>query len=168
MPILKAAIADVPSICTLVNNAYRGEDSKKGWTTEADLLDGTRINEPTLLRYFNNQAVTLLKYVENGIIEGCVYLEIRVPHLYLGMLCVNPVDQNKGTGKKLLIAAEGFAVANNLKIIIMTVISTRQELITWYQRRGYVLTGEKEPFHYGTKFGIPKQPIELVVLEKQL
>ena len=88
--------------------------------------------------------------------------------LYLGMLCVNPAGQNKGTGKKLLIAAEEFAAANKLKTILMTVISTRHELISWYQRRGYVLTGEKEPFHYGTKFGIPRQAIELVVLEKTL
>ena len=160
--------ADIPVISLLVNSAYRGEDSKKGWTTEADLLDGTRIDEQTLTRYFKNSAITLLKFVAEDKIEGCVYLEIIKGKLYLGMLSVNPIIQNKGIGKALLTAAEHFATANNLKIIYMTVISTRHELLNWYKRKGYVLTGETLPFHNGTRFGIPRQPIELVVLEKHL
>ena len=68
----------------------------------------------------------------------------------------------------LLAAAEDFAFDNNLMTIVMTVISTRHELINWYERRGYMLTGERLPFHHGTRFGIPRQPIELVTLEKQV
>ena len=168
MAVLKAGPADIPLLVALVNSAYRGESSKKGWTTEANLLDGTRIDEQTLLQYFKNQAITLLKFIDADKINGCVYLEIRKEKLYLGMLSVNPEIQNKGIGKILLAAAEDFAFDNNLKTIIMTVIYTRHELISWYERRGYILTGEKEPFHHGTRFGVPRRPIELVTLEKQL
>ena len=99
MPISKADITDVSSICALVNNAYRGEESKNGWTTEAHLLEGIRINGQTLMKYFQNPAVTILKFVENDKIDGCVYLETRVDKLYLGMLCVTPLLQNKALVK---------------------------------------------------------------------
>jgi len=150
-----------------VNSAYRGETSKKGWTTEADLLDGIRIDEATLLKYFEDPRVTILKNTnEEGRITGCVYLEKREPKLYVGMFSVSPVLQGNGVGRNLLLAAEDYAKQLNCSIITMTVISTRTELISWYERRGFKPTGETVPFHDGTKFGIPKQAIELIVMEK--
>ena len=169
MPIIKAAITDVSDLNVLVNLCYRGETSKKGWTTEADLLDGSRIDEETLRGYFENPDVILLKNTdETGKITACVYLEVRFPKLYIGMFGVSPLLQGKGIGKELLIAAESYAKQLNCHTLTMTVISTRLELIEWYQRRGFKPTGEKLPFHEGTRFGIPKQPIELIVMEKEI
>ena len=96
MAVLEAEIDDVPLLAALVNSAYRGESSKKGWTTEANLLDGSRIDEQTLSQYFKNPAITLLKFIDEDRIEGCVYLEIRKEKLYLGMLSVNPKCKIKG------------------------------------------------------------------------
>jgi len=101
-------------------------------------------------------------------IRGCVYLQKQEMKLYLGMLTVFPALQAKGIGKKLLKAAEVYATGQQCTIITMTVITIRHELIEWYQRHGYQPTGEKKPFLSNAKFRIPKQPLELMVLEKQL
>jgi GNAT superfamily N-acetyltransferase len=169
MPITKATAADVPQLNILVNSAYRGESSKKGWTTEANLLDGIRIDEETLLGYFDDPKITILKNTEDdGAITGCVYLEDRTPKLYVGMFSVSPDLQAKGTGRALLLAAEDFAREVNCPTLTMTVISTRHELISWYERRGFKATGEVIPFHDGTRFGVPREKIELIVMEKKV
>jgi len=84
------------------------------------------------------------------------------------MFSVSPLLQNKGIGRDLLFAAETYAEKLNCHTLTMTVISTRHELISWYERRGFKATGEIEPFHDGKKFGIPRQYIELIVLEKRI
>ena len=169
MAITKATLTDVAGLAVLVNTAYRGEESQKGWATEAHLLDGQRIDQEMLTDYINNPDITILKYTnDEGVLEACVHLELKPGKLYLGMLSVLPHLQDKGIGRQLLRAGEEFAHANNRSVIVMTVISSRLELINWYERRGYVPTGEIVPFHADTRFGIPKAPIELVVLEKKL
>lgn len=169
MPITKATLADVPELNALINSAYRGEESKKGWTTESDLIGGIRIDEPMLIDYLNNDAITLLKYVnEDGIIIGSVYLEVKIDKLYLGMFSVSPTLQNGGVGRALIEEAEVIAKQLGLHTISMTVIRSRKELISWYERRGYTFTGEIQPFHDHGRFGSPKELIELIVMEKQI
>lgn len=164
-----AAQHDVTALNKLVNSAYRGDASKKGWTTEADLLDGTRIDEAALRDLLNKPGTTILKYEENGVLLGCVELRLVNKNLYLGMLSVDPNTQGKGVGKQLLFAAEQHAKAQNCDKIFMTVISVRTELIDWYVRHGYAATGERKPFEVpDTRWGIPRQSLEFVVLEKKV
>lgn len=167
--IVKAISADAESINQLVNSAYRGDSSKQGWTTEADLLDGTRIDEAAVKELIEKTDTTILKYVEANQILGCVELRQEKGKLYLGMLSVAPNTQGKGIGKKLLHAGEDYAKSIGINTMIMTVISVRQELIDWYVRHGYQQTGERKPFVVpDTRWGIPKQELEFVVLEKKL
>ena len=151
----------------LVNSAYRGESSRAGWTTEADLLDGIRTDEDSLLAMIENPHATVLVCKdEAGSLAGCVYLEQLGRSLYLGMLTVSPLLQAKGIGKQLLYTAEDFAHSKGCTTIQMTVISLRAELIAWYERHGYHQTGEREPFPTEERFGIPKQRLEFVVMKK--
>jgi GNAT superfamily N-acetyltransferase len=169
MNILPATPGDVPQIVKLVNSAYRGESSKKGWTTEADLLDGVRTDEDSLLEMMKKPGAAFLKYVdENSRINGSVYLQKQQDKLYLGMLTVAPDIQAKGIGKQLLKASEDYALSVNCSSVMMTVISVRKELISWYERHGYKDTGKTEPFPTDVKFGIPKQQLEFIVMEKTL
>ncbi len=168
--ILIASEKDIQDLILLVNSAYRGESSKKGWTTEAELLDGLRTDEKSLNELFKKPGSVILKCTnEKSEIIGCVNLQSEKSSLYLGMLTVSPNLQGGGIGKKLLISSEEFAIANNFKSIVMTVISVRKELIAWYERHGYGKTGESKPFPTGDpSFGIPLKPLEFIVLEKKL
>ena len=170
MPVItQATLTDVPELNVLVNSAYRGESSKRGWTTEADLIGGARIDEQTLTGYMNDENIIILKHTdEEGNITGTVYLEVRTPKLYVGMFSVSPLLQNKGVGRALIEEAEVYARKHNCDTLTMTVISTRSELISWYERRGYKPTGEIQPFHAHGRFGDAKQHIELIVMEKDI
>ena len=116
---------DVPALVTLINSAYRGEASRKGWTTEADLLAGElRTDIPTLTELMNKPGAAILKYSpEEGNITGCVYLQKQERGLYLGMLTVSPELQGAGIGKQLLVAALIHAKKNDCPGIFMNVIS---------------------------------------------
>ena len=177
MPITPAVSADIPLLVQLVNSAYRGSaDALQGWTNESHLLSGNRIDAAGILELMNEPDAVILKYTDTletltdpaGTLTGCVYLQKRGDRLYLGLLCVAPALQGAGLGKELLTAALGYAGEKQCTAIYMTVISARHELVAWYERHGYQRTGETEPFHAGEKFGIQKQPLELVVLARKL
>lgn len=163
-----ATLQHVEELNLLVNSAYRGETSKQGWTTEADLLDGIRTDEEALQETIQRENSWILIYTnaENKIL-ACVHLEKHNEKLYLGMLTVVPPLQGKGTGKLLLSAAENFAKTLQCKSIYMTVITDRTELIAWYEKFGYVNTHELKPFpENNPRFGLPKKKLVFTVLEK--
>lgn len=160
---------DLIEIDLLVNSAFRGESSKRGWTTEEHLLDGIRTDLNQLNEIFIAIDNYMLKITDDHKIIGIVNLKRRDTDLYLGMLTVDPNLQNAGIGKQLLWAAEEVAAQCDRDTIAMTVISVRSELIAWYERHGYVLTGERAPFPMNNPaFGLPKVELEFVVLKKKL
>ncbi|SFE07229.1 Ribosomal protein S18 acetylase RimI [Chitinophaga sp. CF118] len=167
MTIEKISLTDVTELTDLINSAYRGEDSRKGWTSEGHLLEGTRINEQMLIEYLDKKDVTILKLTdESNRIIGTVYLELKGSKLYLGMLSVLPNVQNKRVGRVLLEEAENFAKQHHCTVITITVISARVELINWYERRGFIKSGQLQPFPVNADIGTPKEPLELVEMEK--
>ena len=167
--ITKSTIEDVFLLNTLINSAYRGESSKKGWTTEANILKGLRTTEQERTETIENTKNTILKFTDINQIIGCVLLVEKEQELYLGMLTVSPELQNSGVGKKLLQQAEIHALELGLPKIIMTVISVRDELIAWYKRNGYVDTGSREPFPVSdVHIPITEVPLEFIVLEKRV
>ena len=170
MEILAATLDDIPQLLRLVNGAFRGESSKKGWTTEADLLEGpARTDDENLREMLAAPGATMLKCpAGSGEIEACVYLCKRERGLYLGMLTVSPALQGAGIGKKLLQKAEEIARETASPAIYMTVFSARQELVAWYERHGYRPTGEVIPYVADHRFGVPTRDLEFVVLEKPI
>lgn len=170
MSILIANTNDIPAIVSLLDSAYRGEGSKAGWTSEADLFYGNkRTDEFRIRESMNIPGAIFLKFSnDQNIITGCVFLQKKKDKLYLGMLSVSPTAQAKGIGKQLLKEAEEYARKQNCSTIFMTVISIRQELITWYERHGYSKTGETLPFPNEESSSRPKENLEMIVLEKQV
>lgn len=165
-----ATIADISTLNTLVNSAYRGETSRKGWTTEADFLGGTRIFPDELEKLILQPGSSILTYKdESGTIRGCVNIQERENEMYLGLLTVEPQHQASGIGKKLMAAAEQNARNKGISTMKMTVVSIRSELIAWYERNGYSDTGKREPFPTGDpRFGIPMKELEFIVMKKSL
>ncbi|MFR9780713.1 GNAT family N-acetyltransferase [Micromonospora sp. MS34] len=155
-----AHAADVDVLVDLVESAYRGERSRVGWTHEADLLDGQRTDPDMVADAVTNPDGTVLVAEDRSGIVACCQLERRDDHSYFGMFAVSPNRQGGGLGRELLAEAERFArqewSAGEMR---MTVITQREDLIAWYERRGYTRTGELSPFPYGDeRFGLPRRP----------
>lgn len=161
---------DFPAIVALVNNAYRGEASKEGWTTEAWMVGGDkRTTEENLAEILQEPGAVILKLEsDEGELLGCVFLRHDEEGLYLGMLSVWPKLQAKGVGKTLMWLAEQHAREVGTRRIYMNVISARTELIEWYYRRGYVSTGVSKEFLSHPELGVALRPLEFIVLEKYL
>lgn len=162
---------DAEELSRFVNQAYRGESSKRGWTSEADILGGQRIDAEMLVDQIMQTENKILRFTRAGALVACVFLQQRQDTAYLGMFTVDPLLQAAGIGKAVLKQIEEWAADEwNARRIEMMVISRREELIAWYVRRGYRVTPRREPFpSHDPKFGIPKvEGLEMVILEKTL
>jgi ribosomal protein S18 acetylase RimI-like enzyme len=155
-----ATEADVDALVALVESAYRGDSSRAGWTTEADILDGQRTDPEGVRDIVTSPDSRLLTVEREGRIVACCQLEHRGEHAYFGMFAVSPGQQGAGLGKAVLAEAERRARETwGATEMHMTVISVREDLIAWYERRGYRRTGRTTPFPYGDeRFGIPRRP----------
>ncbi|GAA3286933.1 GNAT family N-acetyltransferase [Dactylosporangium vinaceum] len=156
-----ADAADVPVLVELVQSAYRGDSSRAGWTTEADLLEGQRADPAMVTAAVTGPgSVVLVALDGDGAVAACCQLERRDGYAYFGMFAVDPGRQGGGLGAGLLARAERYARDEwGAGEVRMTVIVQRAELIAWYERRGYKRTGELSPFPYGDeRFGVPLRP----------
>ncbi len=166
-----AAPDDVPALVELVNSAYRGDSSRAGWTTEADLLGGVRIDAERLDAAIRTPGNVILVHEQPGGIGACVHLQQTGDECYLGMLTTRPTLQGHGIGRQMIEAAEAWATSQwRSRAMHMTVLVQRPELIRWYERRGYTVTGVRRPFPYGdVRWGEPARPdLEFHVLRKTL
>ncbi|WP_323377376.1 GNAT family N-acetyltransferase [Streptomyces smaragdinus] len=162
---------DVSGLVALIQSAYRGDDSRAGWTTEADILDGRRTDDEAVLAVVTDPDSRMLLLEQGGRTVACCQLERRGEHAYFGMFAVSPPLQGAGLGRTVLAGAERFAAAHwGARELHMTVISVREDLIAWYERRGYRRTGVMSPFPYGDeRFGVPRRPdLEFELLVKSL
>jgi len=156
----EAAARDLPDLQALVHGAYRGDSARRGWTHEADLLDGQRIDRPSLETSLADPAQRIILAWQDGALIGCVQITARGDGLaYLGMLAVDPARQAGGLGRRLVAAAEAAAQTHFGALRMeMTVIVQRSELIAWYERLGYRRTGETRPFPAtDPRFGLPRR-----------
>ena len=166
-----ATTADVDAVVLLVESAYRGDASRAGWTTEADLLDGRRTGPDDIEAILARPQSRLLLAERDGDLVACAHVAIEEGAGYFGMFSVEPKQQGGGIGKAVLAEAERIACDEwGMATMRMTVIDIRDDLIPFYQRRGYCRTGIKKPFPYGDdNFGLPKRnDLRFEVLEKSL
>ena len=150
---------DVPALVRLVESAYRGDASRAGWTTEADILQGQRTDAEGVRQVLAAPSGKVLVAERDGRVVACCQLEHRGTHAYFGMFAVSPALQGAGLGKVIIAEAERQARETwGATEMHMTVISVRDDLIAWYERRGYRRTGRMTPFPYGDeRFGIPQR-----------
>lgn len=168
-----ARAADIGALHQLIESAYRGDSARAGWTHEADLLDGQRTDPAALADIIADpRQRILIAHDDAGAMLGCVAIaDTGGGTGYLGMLTVAPGLQAAGIGRALITAAEAQAIARfGATRMEMTVIDQRRELIAYYQRRGYALTGEERPFPYGdARFGRPRRDdLRFVVLARAI
>ncbi|MES2669366.1 MAG: N-acetyltransferase [Pseudomonadota bacterium] len=172
---------DIPALIALVTAAYRGDASRQGWTTEADLLDGQRIDAQMLRADLDAPGSVILLATDSGDedrprLVACANIAKQtsddgIATGYFGMFSVDPDLQGGGIGRLVLAEAERIARdALGCARMRMTVIDSREELIAYYERRGYVRTGINKPFPYGDpRYGLPKRDdLRFEILEKSL
>jgi GNAT superfamily N-acetyltransferase len=168
----QARAADVAALVQLVNGAYRGESSRRGWTTETDLVGGGRIDAAALEEIIGAPDNALLVLRAQSGLFACAHVRRLAGDVAcLGLLTVRPALQGSGVGRRMLAAAESYARTQfGARVMEMTVIAEREELIAWYERRGYQATGETRPFpHDDERFGVPKREgLAMVVLRRRL
>jgi len=167
-----ATLADVDRLQAFVHSAYRGDSARKGWTHEADLLDGQRTDVEALRAMLDDPTYVILLAERGDALAGCVSVTDKGDGVaYLGMLSVDPERQGEGLGRKLIAAAEAEAAARyHARRMEMTVIVQRRELIDWYVRCGYAETGETRPFPAADpRFGLPRRDdLAFTVLARDL
>ncbi len=163
--------ADVEAIVRLVESAYRGEASRGGWTTEADLLDGQRTDSDSIRELVEGTDDRLLLVQRDNTLVASCHLRREGSATCFGMFAVTPALQAAGIGRAVLAEAERRAQTEfGAAEMRMTVIDCRAELIAWYERRGYSRTGQHSPFPYGDeRFGVPRrQDLRFETLRKAL
>lgn len=164
-----AARDDVRAVAMLIEKAYRGPAAATGWTNEAHLLTGPRTGEDEIAGLIADPESRFVLAEQNGALVGCALVQKDGEDGYFGMFSVDPAAQAQGLGKKLLAACEKAARAEwNSRAMGMVVINLRSELIAWYERRGYTLTGNREPFPFDEAPGALRRDFDLVELKKPL
>ncbi|WGD37154.1 GNAT family N-acetyltransferase [Lysinibacter sp. HNR] len=167
-----AILEDAEALLVLITSAYRGESSRSGWTTEADLVHGPRTTVEAIRGNLQDADSEMVLITRGAEIVGCVHTKRASESTgYLGMFAVRPDLQGLGIGKKLMAEAESYAAAAwNILRMELGVIGGRDELIEFYERRGYRKTGVTMPFPYDDpSAGSPQLPsLHFVVLRKDL
>ncbi|WP_151778057.1 GNAT family N-acetyltransferase [Acinetobacter brisouii] len=154
LSLIEAELHHIPEIVELVNLSYRSKEPR-GWTSEAEVVSGDRISTEQLQDLFVADSKILLMF-DAAELVACVHVQKQQDHAYIGMLTTHPQRQNQGLGKQVLQLAEDFAQANfAVTGFEMSVLSCRTELIEFYLRRGYVLTGETEDYPIDANVGQP-------------
>jgi ribosomal protein S18 acetylase RimI-like enzyme len=164
-----ATIDDVPRVAALIELAYRGAMASKGWTNETALLEGPRSSPVEVERLVREPRSRFLMAIDDHRLVACCLLQQHGQGAYFGMFAVHPDRQQQGLGKAMIAHSEEAArVLWKAKFLRLTVISLRDTLIAWYQRRGFKLTGEHEPFPFDEAPGALRTDFDLVVLQKPL
>ncbi len=165
LPIRPATPADVPAVHALIERAYRGDSARRGWTNEADLLQGPRTDAASVAAIVAAPDKAFLVAVDGAAIVACIEVDLSGSVAYLGQLAVDPALQATGLGRGMLAAGEDRARDHGARVMEMTVVDRRPELIAYYRRRGYAPTGEVRPFPPAL---LESTPLALVVMAKPL
>ena len=172
LTIRAATPADIPALNALIESAYRGEASRAGWTTEADLLDGQRTDPDDLAEIIADPAQIMLSAWRDGDLVGCVRIQDQGQGTgYFGMLSVSPTLQGGGLGRRLVAAAEADLAARfGARRVRISVFPQRESLIAWYERLGYADTGQTLPFDYANpRLGLPlRDDLSFIVMARDL
>jgi GNAT superfamily N-acetyltransferase len=149
-----ASAADVPALARLINRAYRVEDF---------FIDGDRTSEADVRARIAKPDSAFLVVEDARALAGCVYLELRGPRGYFGMLSIDPTRQGRGLARSLVTAVEDHCRAAGCRFLDLDVVNLREELPAFYARLGFTPTGLTAPFPDPQKL---RQPAHLVMMSK--
>jgi ribosomal protein S18 acetylase RimI-like enzyme/uncharacterized protein YciI len=164
-----AVPSDTTEIAALVNKAYRPSNEAAGWTHESELVSGPRTSPAKVAELLVGNSRVLVLCRDDKIV-ACVQVELRGSAAYIGMLATDPSLQEQGLGKQMLAQAEHYATSHfEVLQLRMLVLSSRPELLAYYMRRGYKLTGESHDYPTEAGIGQPVVPdLNVLALVKKV
>lgn len=163
----------VVPVHALIEKCFRGPDADKGWCSEAGYFTSPRITPEGMLEKFNNPNTTMLAGYDpaGALIVCCELLKKENGSCYFGLFAVDPARQGGGIGSYILREAESHARTElGCSKMEMQVIESRDTLLAYYIRRGYVMTKERRPFpyHLFDKGTVLQDDMHFAVLVKDL
>lgn len=163
-----ATIAESEAVERLVNSAYRPADALPGWTHESGMVAGPRISRDQVEALIRRAGSVVLVGIVGGEPVACVHVEMSGDTSHIGMLAVDPAFQSRGMGRRLLGFAEEFSsLTFRAGKFAVEVITSRAELLQFYQRRGYHRTGRISPYPIDAGVGRPlHEGLTVEVLER--
>ena len=158
---------DVDALHSLIERAYRGEEALKSWTSEASLLNAPRTSPKELREMVSSDNQRFVVAELDDRLVGCALIERRGADGYFGMLTIDPRMQTAGLGSKLLARIEA-DVRDLWRCTAMTLrmVNLRSEMIAWYERRGYALTGHRDPFPFDLHPAAGRSDFDFVEMRK--
>ncbi|KAJ9488798.1 hypothetical protein VN97_g4481 [Penicillium thymicola] len=154
---------DAAQLQQLVESAFRAEDSRKGWTDDLGLSSSFHLDVQDILAMINKlDSVMLMATDDQNTLVGSIGTSKRdANQARLYMLAVDTSVQRGGIGRQILAYAEDYCQQTwGVTTLGLNALSNREELISWYSRRGYKPTGETSPF--------PREKFENLVLPGDL
>lgn len=146
--------SDVRQIMAVINSAFR--------VAEEFFCGEDRITLEEVERLFTTGTLLIAEF--DRVLGGCVYVELRGDRSYLGLLSVDPSQQQSGLGSLLMNAGENHCREHGSRLMDIYLVNLRTELIPFYQKRGYVETGTLPfPPEVPTKL-----PCHFITMAKQL
>lgn len=169
--------ADAAPVHALVERAYRGQDNAGAWDSESHLLKGPRTSLAEVEQLIASPSSRIVIVRREGRLIGSALIQqsgdtecsVRGDAAYFGLFAIDPSARSGGLGKILLAECERRAAALwNSRAMSLTVISVRDALIAWYERRGYRRTGGRLPFPFSETSGETRRDFDLVELSKEI
>jgi len=150
-----ASADDIPALVRVINAAFASER----------YLEGTRTNED-YIRKTMRKGEFFLAEMARGEVVACVYVEVRGERGYFGLLAVDPAQQHRGLGRRMMQIAEDCGRSHDCRFMDISVLSLRTHLPPYYRKLGYLETGTEE-FHplYPLKAGVE---CHLILMSKKL
>jgi GNAT superfamily N-acetyltransferase len=145
---------DAADLARLVNAAYE---------VERFFVAGDRTSADDV-RSLMERGIFLLGIEENDVLAGCIHVAISGTKAGFGMLAVSPDRQGHGWGRRLVQAAEAYALAAGCRTMVIRVVNLRTDLFPIYRRLGYAETGAIEPYVHRPMV----RPVHFVVMAKTL
>jgi len=166
LTLVVAALVIGGVLVALINSAYRGVEGAGRWTTEHHLVAGDRIDLNALETLINDSSCEFVVAEEDEQIWGCIALKYLGDRVEFGTFAVHPERHGAGLGSLLLAYAEDRA-RTRVAAFQVAVVSKNRALIQFYERRGYVYSGDSIAYPVHANVGEPKAPdLCLVVLSK--
>jgi ribosomal protein S18 acetylase RimI-like enzyme len=139
---------EAPQLQNLIHAAFRFTDASVEWIGSPELANTFNMDINVIIERIASpeNVFFIVSDTPNGPTIACVNVFKKAPDYgRIALLAVDPTIQRGGLGKIVMKKAERYLKEElGVKRIGLNALHTRKGLIAWYERQGYVKTGDVE------------------------